>query len=278
MKSEVISIPDSLQARLDARPEGRALAFYDASRSFAWRDFAATVEDATRAKSAWQDAGLAPGEVAVIVMSDPAETSRVLLGTLLAGGIPLLVASPLIQGSNSSLSEIIGGVVHRTGARVVCYSDRELLESLHPERLRESVAIAADEIPLRPAGHAEFVHRPSESVCAMQLTSGTTGVPRICVWTHQKVQAALEGMANAMDLSTRDIFLNWTPLYHDMGLINNFMLCMVHQIPLVLMSPFDMMRNPALWLQAISDTQATTSWSPNFGFALVAQALRGQAA
>ena len=68
----------------------------------------------------------------------------------------------------------------------------------------------------------------------MQLTSGTTGFPRICVWQQRNVTAAFDGMAAAMGVGGDDRFVNWTPLYHDMGLINNFLMCVTRGIPLVM--------------------------------------------
>ncbi len=265
------SIQATLQQRLDSRPDGRALACFDASRDYRWHDFGTTVEQAAGPCAALIEAGLGPGDVAMIVMSEPGATSRVVLAVLLAGGVPLLVAPPVIQGVHSSLSSIVQGVLEKTEAPVVVYSSRSLAAALHPAGGSTSRMLVAAEFPHEPSPGLQFATRPPRSIAAMQLTSGTTGFPRICVWTHEQVQAALDGMAQAMDVGPADTFLNWTPLYHDMGLINNFVLCLVHQIPLVLMSPFDMMKCPALWLQAISDTGATTSWSPNFGFALATQ-------
>jgi fatty-acyl-CoA synthase len=105
-------------------------------------------------------------------------------------------------------------------------------------------------------------------IAAMQLTSGTTAAPRICVWDHKVILAALDGMTAAMGISSDDVCLNWTPLYHDMGLVNNFLLCLARGTPLVLLSPQEFARHPALWLRSLSETAATVTWSPNFGFAL----------
>jgi acyl-CoA synthetase (AMP-forming)/AMP-acid ligase II len=269
MNSHAISIQSTLQQRLDTRPDERALAYFDASRTCNWIELGALVASAAGPHDALLDAGLKPGDVTVIVMSQPDETSRVLLAVLLAGCVPVLVAPPLIQGSNSSLPAIIKDVVRKTRARVVVYANGGLAEQLHSSA--SARAVNFEQVSSDSSACLRFAERPPQSIAAMQLTSGTTGAPRICVWTHEKVQAALRGMAQAMDVGRNDTFLNWTPLYHDMGLINNFMLCLLHEIPLVLMSPFDLMKCPALWLQALSDTEATTSWSPNFGFALAAQ-------
>lgn len=113
-----------------------------------------------------------------------------------------------------------------------------------------------------------------EDVAALQLTSGTTGFPRICVWRQRAVLAALDGMVEAMELGPEDRLLNWTPLYHDMGLVNNFLLALVHGLPLALMTPTDFLRRPGSWLRGLAETGATHTWSPNFGYALAARRVR----
>ena len=50
-----------------------------------------------------------------------------------------------------------------------------------------------------------------------------------------------------------------------------FLLVPSPRLPLVLLSPQDFVRRPALWLRCPSQTGATITWSPNFGFALAAR-------
>jgi acyl-CoA synthetase (AMP-forming)/AMP-acid ligase II len=51
-----------------------------------------------------------------------------------------------------------------------------------------------------------------------------------------------------------------------MGLIAGFLLPLLQGIPLVLMSPFDWVRHPALLFQAIDRYQGTLCWLPNFAY------------
>jgi acyl-CoA synthetase (AMP-forming)/AMP-acid ligase II len=88
--------------------------------------------------------------------------------------------------------------------------------------------------------------------------------------------AALEGMRGAMALSADDVCFNWTPLYHDMGLVNNFLLCLTEGVPLAMMSPHEFAAEPSKWLRGLHDSGATITWSPNFGYALAAQRVRDE--
>ena len=68
----------------------------------------------------------------------------------------------------------------------------------------------------------------------------------------------------------RDVSVNWIPLYHDMGLIDAFLLPLLSGCPTVLIPTAEFLREPALWLWAIHRYRGTLSWAPNFAYALCA--------
>ena len=272
-----VSGSSTLQARLWKRLEAdgarSALAFYDKSRKVEWSTYADLMTGAAGAAGLLAEAGLRKGDTAILVAANDRLTTDALLGALMLGAIPLLVAPPVIQGVNSSLPEILEGIITRVAPPVVICIDRmradvEKLTAGHPG---VRFLVGREDLPSSTGDPSRMVFPLADDIAAMQLTSGTTGFPRICVWKQKSVLAAFEGMATAMDVSRDDLFVNWTPLYHDMGLMNNFLMCLTRAIPLVMLSPFDIVKDPSIWLQAISDTKATTSWSPNFGYAIAAQ-------
>jgi acyl-CoA synthetase (AMP-forming)/AMP-acid ligase II len=267
----------SLQAylwdNLENDGDRRALAFYDKGRKADWSTYRDLMAGAAGSATILAEAGVRKGDTCVLVAANDRVTVDALLGVLMLGGIPLLLAPPSIQGLNSSLPEILEGMITRVAPRIVLCNDRmrddvEKHQASHP---KVRFLVGRDDLPASIGDPSLMVFPDSEDVAAMQLTSGTTGFPRICVWKQRSVIAAFDGMATAMDVGRDDLFVNWTPLYHDMGLMNNFLMCLTRAIPLVMLSPFDMVKDPSIWMHAISDTGATTSWSPNFGYAIAAQ-------
>ena len=263
---------DSLQRRLYAQLErnadGRAIAFVDAGGGVRWRTWREFFEDAAGYGHWLADAGLRSGDVAVLAVQSDEACARALMGTLLLGAVPLLIAPPVLQDAGSHAVDVLVRICRRAGARVtVVPPGTQGLERTRFLTLPEhGVAPSPDPLPV--------VQPPTERVGAMQPTSGTTGLPRICVWKHRGIVAALDGMRKAMRLSSRDVCFNWTPLYHDMGLVNNFLLCLTAGVPVVMARPQDFIRRPALWLRGLSETRATVTWSPNFGFVVAAQRIR----
>ena len=272
----MIEVNDSLQARLyrrfDEDPERAALAFIDRRGRFRWWSVREAYDRAARYGAGLVERECGSGERCVLVLPSDEECAFVLLGALLAGAVPLLVAPPILQQSrHSAFLDNLDHTLQIVRPRVVVTAPH-LMASAGASSAVEGgqvvepgvLASSGGGLPPRPRPH-------SDDTAALQLTSGTTGVPRVCRWTQGAVLAALDGMEGAMGLASDDVCFNWTPLYHDMGLVNNFFLCLTSGVPLAMLSPTDFVVRPARWLRGLHDTGATVSWSPNFGFALATE-------
>lgn len=268
------TIQDRLRNRLESKPDGRAIMFTGGREDDHWRSFADFYGAAGGTAGRLTELGVQRGDVVLIVLPSGEPAARLVLATLLAGGRPLLVAPPGLLGPSSDLPLILGSSIRKTGARVVVLPESvdvsSMVVGLRTRVLSDDAGLVAEP---QVEGLASFAVSPDD-LAALQLTSGTTGLPRICSWRQSAVIAAVDGMTFAMEVNEQDVFLNWTPLYHDMGLVNNFLTCLLSDIPLVMMSPHKFVKSPASWLKALSETGATTTWSPNFGFALAAQRIK----
>ena len=272
----------SLQARIVARleraPERPAIAFYGADGRHDWSSLERFASRAADFAARLAARGLERGDVCIVVLPSGEGAATALLALLLLGAVPLLVAPPALGGSLLDLPRILRETVRRTRARLVLggASMAGLASAIGGGRLRARLAFDLD--PVADTGSpaeriAPVLPEPSE-IALLQLTSGTTGSPRVCVWDHGRVLAALDGMDAAMQLDGDDRCFNWTPLYHDMGLVNNFLLCVTRGVPLAMLEPAEFVKRPALWLRGLSDTASTLTWSPNFGLALAAARVR----
>jgi acyl-CoA synthetase (AMP-forming)/AMP-acid ligase II len=84
----------------------------------------------------------------------------------------------------------------------------------------------------------------------------------------------LRAYARAIALDADDVIVSWLPLYHDMGLIAGFVLPIVAGVPLVLISPFHWVREPAVLFRAVQSHRGTLSWLPNFAYNHCARVVR----
>jgi acyl-CoA synthetase (AMP-forming)/AMP-acid ligase II len=72
----------------------------------------------------------------------------------------------------------------------------------------------------------------------------------------------------SFNISRKDVIVNWTPLYHDMGLMCNFIFAFIHRIRLVMIPPLAFIMHPFIWLKAMHAFKGTITWAPNFAFAV----------
>lgn len=109
----------------------------------------------------------------------------------------------------------------------------------------------------------------SDDIAFLQYTSGSTAVPKGVMVTHGNLLANLELVYQTIGgIKLEDKMVSWLPPYHDMGLIGGLLFPVYCQIPIMLMSPLTFLRNPLLWLKAISDFRGTISGGPNFAYSL----------
>lgn len=106
------------------------------------------------------------------------------------------------------------------------------------------------------------------AIAFLQYTSGSTSDPKGVAVTHANLVANLEMIRLSYGNTPRSTFVNWVPLYHDMGLILNALEPVYVGALCVLMAPNGFMQRPLNWLRAIHQYKAEVTSSPNFGFDL----------
>jgi amino acid adenylation domain-containing protein/thioester reductase-like protein len=102
----------------------------------------------------------------------------------------------------------------------------------------------------------------------LQYTSGSTGIPKGVMLTHGHLLHNLRAIQVQMGHSEKSVMISWIPPFHDMGLIVGILQPIYVGFPSVLMAPVSFVRNPKLWLQAISKYRGTTTAAPNFAYDL----------
>lgn len=113
-----------------------------------------------------------------------------------------------------------------------------------------------------------------QKIAFLQHSSGTTGLQKGVALTHRAVLNQVISYSRALDLQAEDVIVSWLPLYHDMGLIAGFVMPIVAGIPLVIMSPFQWIRDPKILFEAITKHKATLCWLPNFAYNHLARVIR----
>ena len=112
--------------------------------------------------------------------------------------------------------------------------------------------------------------------CYVQYSSGSTRRPLGVDIRQDQLMANIDGSLASQQIDADDSGVSWLPLYHDMGLIGFVLAPMCAQRSVDLLAPRDFARRPLQWLSLISRRRATITYSPSFGYELVARRAQAQ--
>jgi acyl-CoA synthetase (AMP-forming)/AMP-acid ligase II len=215
--------------------------------------------------------GLAPGRIVLLTLPTGPELLAAYFGVMRAGAVPGLVATPSNRFADP---EVYCGRLLRLAEHAdaqLLYGDDDVAELLRTpaaagartaDLVLPSDSIGAAAVPGRPAVESD--------IATVQYSSGSTGLPKGVLLSHRAVLNNLRASRQGFALSGEDVSVNWLPLYHDMGLIDAFLLPLLSGGRTVLIPTMDFMRDPAHWLRCIHRYGGTFSIAPNFAFSLCA--------
>ena len=115
-----------------------------------------------------------------------------------------------------------------------------------------------------------------QDIAFLQYTSGSTSDPKGVAVSHANLLANLEMIRVSLGNTRQSTYVNWVPLYHDMGLILNALQALYVGALCVLMAPNAFMQRPLNWLRAIHHYRAEVGCSPNFGYDLCVSRYRAE--
>lgn len=133
---------------------------------------------------------------------------------------------------------------------------------------------------LPAADDLELPQPDPDGIAYIQYTSGSTRFPRGVVIPQRTAMANLAGIVrHGVKLAPGDRCLSWLPFYHDMGLVGFVLVPVAAQTSVDYLDTRDFAMRPRQWLNLMSETKATVSFAPPFGYDLCARRLvAGEAA
>jgi acyl-CoA synthetase (AMP-forming)/AMP-acid ligase II len=114
----------------------------------------------------------------------------------------------------------------------------------------------------------------------VQFTSGSTSAPKGVQIGLSAIAANVESILEVLAPEAGDCACSWLPLSHDMGLVGMLLSscsamrpAILGRAELCLIRPEYFLRDPASWLRICSETGATTTAAPDFGYGLAARTI-----
>ena len=230
--------------------------------------------------AALHNAGIKSGEVVILILQHGEDLLYAFFGAILHGSIPAIMPFLTEKLSPEQYRLSLSALFEITApAAVVTYPEfLSMVQKTIKPGGSVRVVLVSNQISALSEINASFIDtgikRSPEDIVLLQHSSGTTGLQKGVALSHTAVLNQLEAYSRALNLNSSDVIVSWLPLYHDMGLIAGFLLPILSNIPLVLLSPFDWVRAPHKLLQAVTNYRGTLSWLPNFAYNFCAQKIR----
>ena len=247
----------------------KTIAYVSASGAESSQTYADLQSEARRILAGLQAAGCVPGDRVILQLGDARDFIPVFWACVLGGFLPVPVGiAPSYVQVNATLAklrhawELLGRPIVVTtaplaGSITALGSDSEEWSVATVESLRK--------FPGTPALHACAADDPA----LMLLTSGSTGAPKVVVQTHRALVTRSLASCVRDGFSSADVSLNWLPLDHVGGLVAYHIRDMYAECDQVQAPMSYVVEQPLRWLDLIHRYRATTTWAPNFAFALV---------
>lgn len=228
------------------------------------------VEAARGLASALISKDVLPGDRIALMLPTGLEFFTAFFGILYAGAVPVPIYPParLSQLEDHMLRQ--AGILNNAEVKILITVPQALrLGTLLRGQVR-SLALVESVAGLN--AYTEPCQLPSVSdgsaTAFIQYTSGSTGDPKGVVLSHANLLANIRALGVATQASSKDVFVSWLPLYHDLGLIGGWLGSLYFAASFYVMSPLSFLRRPDTWLWAMHRYRATLSAAPNFAFEL----------
>jgi fatty-acyl-CoA synthase len=227
-------------------------------------------EKATWVAAGLRERGVQRGDRLVVAIPTSGELFAIYLGCLLSGIIPIVVPAARASSNVDLYVGQLTPLLLFIEAKAVILPPSSLAEI---RAVMSTPAFASDEFaPPGGASALDLDLAPNpDTIAHLQLTSGTTGIPRAAVVRHRNIAKNVEGIGLGIrHRDGEDVLTSWLPMFHDMGLIG-ISYALYWDCPLVVTDPLNFAREPLRWLRMIAELGGTLSPAPNSAFQLCAR-------
>ncbi|MFF3645058.1 AMP-binding protein [Streptomyces sp. NPDC002564] len=244
-----------------ARDASRGITFVGGS----FVPYAELREWAGRIAQGLRDGGTAPGDRVLIVADDPEAFFRTFWGCVLAGAVPCPVAPPSDPLRRRPQLEHLTGLL---GDPLVVVS-----KAAHADLPDIGLRTATVEDLSHASPAQDRLPAPApDDLALLMLTSGSTGSSKAVRLTHANLLAAQAGKAGALDLGPADTVFNWISTDH-IAAIEAHLLPMFTGADQVMTVPATVLGDPLEFLRLLTAHQVRVTFTPNFLFGQLNQAL-----
>jgi acyl-CoA synthetase (AMP-forming)/AMP-acid ligase II len=227
--------------------------------------------------------GVDAGRPVLVALPTSWEWMEAWFGLLMLGALPVASSGAGGMAASGAQFDKVDKVMARIDARFVIAT-----EAFREQAIEQGFEFADPGVvtieQLRSTSPARTVAKPrsdGDDLAFLQLTSGSTGLPRAVMISHRAAIhnpiASVEAIGAPHDAPAddwADAMVSWLPMYHDMGLIGCLILPILTGLDTWLLRPPTFLARPKLWLEHLGTHGTTFAPAPNFGYQLCVERIR----
>ncbi|MBI4662346.1 MAG: AMP-binding protein [Verrucomicrobia bacterium] len=253
-----------LQARVES-PDFAFLTLFEHQRQRVC-SMAALVSRTVDYCSFYRRIGLRERDVVLIILRESSDLFASFFAGLVSGCLPAFCAYPSPKQSVASFRQVARHLLASNDVKAVI-GFPEVIGVLkdEPSALGRDFfgCFAPEEVAGGDPEELERLPAPRREGF-LQFSSGTTGARKGVLISLDALFHQLEAYAPCLEYGPSSKVVSWLPHYHDMGLIACMLMPFLLRVPIVMMSPFEWVKDPKLLLTAITACRGTHVWLPNF--------------
>lgn len=221
-------------------------------------------EASLRSALALMDHGVGPGSVVGLLLPTDARFLVAFCGVQRSGAACSVLPAPAGFGDEPGTARRLARILRAAGiGHLVLGAAFAGLGKLLLEALPGLVLI--DPAAARGGSAAALPAVDPRALSVVQFTSGSTSDPKGVQLTQATMAAGLRACVVSGGFSPDDVFVQWVPTFHDMGLIGLFS-HLLNGSDVHVFSPIAFLRRPAALLRYFAEHRGTVITGPNFSY------------
>ncbi len=267
------AVISQLLDRAAARSPHRGIRFVGRQGEETGLTYPELLREAEQVLGGLQAAGVGRADRVIFQLDDNREFVAAFWACIMGGIVLIPVNVP--KNPEGSEAEMLGRVWEMAG-RPVILAGKNGMDGLRT--VARACGIGEDRLLefqtlQRSAVAGERYEASPEDTAILLFTSGSTGTPKGVVQTHEALMTHQRGMNELHRYTEEDVYLNWMPLEHVGGILMSHVNPVGAACSQIHVKTDFVLEKPVRWIELMSRWLATTTWAPNFAYALVADAM-----
>ncbi|MDF5728042.1 MAG: SDR family NAD(P)-dependent oxidoreductase [Rhizonema sp. PD38] len=249
----------------------RGIVYIHSDGSETHQSYQALLEEAQRLLAGLRKLGLVAQDKVIFQLDSYQDFLTAFWGCTLGGfvPVPITIASNYSDPSDSNVKKlqhawlVLGKPIVLTNNSIA-----PQLLVMSSQVYQEFQVVTIENLRLHNPDRNCHLSQPDD-LALLLLTSGSTGTPKAVMLTHSNIISSVAGTCMMNNFTSQDISLNWLPLDHPGPLIRCVIRCIFLGCQQIHAPTSVVLQDILKWLDWCDRYRVTTTWAPNFAFALL---------